>query len=707
MTTTGTGSAVSGESYKFEKTSTKFHLGDTLTTIKASLGDDELPTLLADGKYIDSDNDEFDYTQSIDVAALQLSMFEDSDYEEDAPTIGFRVASGARVLNYTLDFSDEPLVADVETTDLPMMGRSYYVLDEAATSNGLKLTLLDSAEDTILAEGESTQLNVEGTTYDVAIEFVSSGEVKLDVNGEITNSLAEGQTYKLDDGSYVGIKDILYTAKDTGISKVEFSIGNGKLVLEDGQEVELNEDAISGLTVDITNTTAIQSIKLLWNTDDDMFITEDSELLMPGFEAIKLSYGGLTYPTEETIEVSNGGDDYVILNDFPLKDSTEDIAILYGTAGAFSGIGKDSDNLLVTSSGDSLTFDGDTDDYFVASWTDGNDAESYLMRATNFKVDNSINKTTIQYRKDGNWVDAKSDAQASDTFSVGNAELAVGAINKTAKTVVISNNSAEMSFNTLYSTEGLKVFLPYETVPSTAPGAINFTNTTVGHNATSFYLTMVEENKDEDKDSGDMINLTLGWNAATTQQVTVSAISTTSADADSTEIGSTDVYRDFTYSALATEILWDKSGDQDTVKLMYHGEEVSADVYITSPDATVTTGTGSLGEVLVMDSEVSSVDSKNLIIVGGSCINSAAATVLGGAYCGSAFTDATNVGPGQYLIKGVDGAYTAGKLALVVAGYNAEDTVAATTYLTTQTVDTSKSYIGTSSTSAEVVTESQ
>jgi hypothetical protein len=151
--------------------------------------------------------------------------------------------------------------------------------------------------------------------------------------------------------------------------------------------------------------------------------------------------------------------------------------------------------------------------------------------------------------------------------------------------------------------------------------------------------------------------------------------------------------------------------DQKTAEISYPDEQLYVQIYIGEEDSSVvagTTGTTSstpLGEVLVMDSEVSSVSSKNLIIVGGSCINSAAATVLGGAYCGAAFTDATGVGSGQFLIQGFDGAYTAGKLALVVAGYEAADTVNAATYLKTKTVDTMKKYIGTSATSAEMVVE--
>jgi len=56
-----------GDSFKFEKTSTKFHLGNNITgVVSSSLDDTELSTILADGVYVDDDNDEFDYTQKIE-----------------------------------------------------------------------------------------------------------------------------------------------------------------------------------------------------------------------------------------------------------------------------------------------------------------------------------------------------------------------------------------------------------------------------------------------------------------------------------------------------------------------------------------------------------------------------------------------------------------------------------------------------------------
>ena len=708
---TGSDVIVDGENFKFEKTSTKFHLGDTFTgVISSALDDDELPTLLADGKYIDSNNDEIDYTQKITMSANQLTMFEDNDYAEDTPTVGFKIASGSTVLTYTLTFSDTLTMGEMPTTDLPIMGKSYYVLSNTSTTT---LTLLDSATETILSEGETS--TVEGKT--VSIEFIDADEVKLMVDGEVTNSLNEGDTYKLNDGSYVGIKDIMYSTKDGTVGSVEFSIGSGKLKITSGSEVQINDEAVSGLTGTITGD--ITSISLAWVADEDLFITKDSAITMPGFEVVSLSFGGLNYPTEETIEVKQGGDLYATLENFPLKDGEADINFLYATtSGTFAGLGKDADNRLITNySGGNVTFDQDTDDYFVVSWSDSSDAESYLCRFSNFVLDGADNKTDFQYYKDGAWIDKKAGAKEGDEISLGNAEISLYFVNRTGKYITVGNNSANTNFHMLYSAEGLTVYLPYNASASDdafvstpegmifLPGATNASLAT-GQNGTSFYLVMKEEDKNGNKAhaDGDWINVTVGWDNSATAEVEVSAVNTEVADATSTEIGDTDVWRDFTYSALATEILYNKpSSGQDSVKLIYHGDEVAADVYITSADAITTEG--GLGNVLVTDSEVSSVSSKNLIIVGGSCINSAAATALGvsAGTCGAAFTDATGVGAGQFLIKGVSGAYSAGKIALVVAGYDAADTVNAATYLMNKNVDTSKEYIGTSSTEATLV----
>lgn len=171
-----------------------------------------------------------------------------------------------------------------------------------------------------------------------------------------------------------------------------------------------------------------------------------------------------------------------------------------------------------------------------------------------------------------------------------------------------------------------------------------------------------------------------------------------------------DLYKSMDY--YGTIVTTDRSdSDSYAATISYPDSQIYPKLYVGEVASQITTGTpssggGSLGNVLVRDSEVSSVNTKNLIVVGGSCINTAAATLVGGSYCGEQWTTATGIGMGQYMIKGFTGTSLTSKIALLVAGYNVEDTVNAATFLKTQVVDTSKNYKGTTATSAEEVVTS-
>ncbi len=144
------------------------------------------------------------------------------------------------------------------------------------------------------------------------------------------------------------------------------------------------------------------------------------------------------------------------------------------------------------------------------------------------------------------------------------------------------------------------------------------------------------------------------------------------------------------YGALVT--YEDRTNENGAATISYPATQMKVDAFFTEVGATVTPGSGGsgsveeLGSVAVADSEVSSVQDRNLIVVGGSCINSVAAKMLGGSYCGPAFTDATKgngtgVGADQFLVKVIDSPYTTGRIAMLVAGYEAADTTKAVEYL--------------------------
>ncbi|MEM4325806.1 MAG: hypothetical protein QXU40_00700 [Candidatus Pacearchaeota archaeon] len=123
--------------------------------------------------------------------------------------------------------------------------------------------------------------------------------------------------------------------------------------------------------------------------------------------------------------------------------------------------------------------------------------------------------------------------------------------------------------------------------------------------------------------------------------------------------------------------------DQKTATIAYPGSQVYAKIFVDSVEAaTGSTGTTStdLGAVLVTDTQVNSVSGKNLIVVGGSCINSVAASLLNVPVgtCGTQWTQLTGIGENKYLIQSFD---RNGKVALLVAGYEAGDTAAAVSKL--------------------------
>lgn len=121
--------------------------------------------------------------------------------------------------------------------------------------------------------------------------------------------------------------------------------------------------------------------------------------------------------------------------------------------------------------------------------------------------------------------------------------------------------------------------------------------------------------------------------------------------------------------------------DQYTATVSYPDEQIYAQIYMAEASASITPGkttSGSGGQVLIVkDSELTSVSGKNLVIVGGSCINTAAAKILDSdsPLCTSSFTEKTGVGAGQYIIKTVKSPWSDSKVAMLVAGYEAADTV--------------------------------
>jgi hypothetical protein len=731
VTTTG---APIGESFLLARPTDRLNIGDDWDIFAGTIDDDELPMLLAEGTYVAGDNDNFEFRQKIELGNPVLSHFRDNDYEDliglpdKTPTVGFKINSGEHILNYTLEFIDDAEsdvvggdLEDIEGSDLTLFGKTYYVSDFVNSSSNTeyfgKLTLLDTATVHTVYEGETVEVTAGGKTYEVSIDWVDETTATFIVDGERapgTGHLREGESYRLKDGSYIGVRDVSKLVLTGSVGQATFSIGSGKLEIVSGSDVELNDDEVDevkgyvyrGSTVG--GTEKVEKIVLEWVADDERFLTPDTELVMPGFGGLKFTMNDLIRLEEEKIILEHDGDKAIELT-LPIEDTQVSIGLVYANgSGSIIGIGTDTTERLATASGDVLEFietmdSSDYHEYFVASYATTKDSESYLLKV-DIDKDSEGNKTTVRKKVDDGWkITDCEDVRDGETCDIGDVRLTVGTIRRNATFEAVNFTAgSSVNFNTIYSKSGLKVYLPYEVANSTADttnGAINFTSPEVspGHDENTFYLFMDGEDKDENLAGGTEFNFTIDEDEDGELQVE-HVNNEDSAGPTGFEVGSaSSMFETYIVDDVAPRVLhYTKDNDYAEIYYPSGGEsETYAEVYITELEAV----TAAAGNMVFKDTERTSWQNKNVIIVGGSCINSAAAEVLGGDYCESVFTSMTDVGVGQYLIQSFGDAFTSGKIALLIAGYNAEDTVAAAGRLTEPgaVIDTTAGtkYIGT------------
>ncbi len=701
-----TGVNGTGDVFRFQRASDNLNLGESLNTIQpSSLDNDDLPNLLRDAIFIDDNNEEFDYSQFIDLGSgMRLEWFEDSEFNEDNPMIGIRVERGAPILNYTLDFDEKPSsevsggrLIDFEQSDIEILGRTYTISSASNSTNTYEL--LGGAVTDTLRVGDSKTYNIGNRSYDVEVSFVDQDSARLQINGVRTNDLEEGDTYNFGEDTQIGVKEIDYQDYAGGIQQVTFIIGAERISLIDGDNVEINDESVDDLVAHITKSAAsggeiqLDRIVIEWIPDEDAFLTSGRNLVMPGFGGLQFLMQNFTTPTSENTTIESSGDDTITLSANVEDGMYNDLAILSGDGTTFTMIGESNDNLLATSNTNTLTFDTDIHEVMVASWASTNDAESYVLEVT--RIGESRGQTEVTVR---NAVTNEEETEnVGGTIDFGNVVLTVTNISDPDNTATFSINSGG-SFNNIYTREGLTIFLP---VNGTGfRGAINLGS------ATTYPILFEEENEDEDIGDGQLFNVTVGWSGNEAGVSGTGSIEGNFSGRGFIELENSDVFVAYLQSALATRIEVDTGSEPDTARIEYHGSESYADIYIASGNATNVTVPGRMEDIsIITDDNLNNLGNSNLIVIGGSCVNRLSAQLLNVNFptCGQAFTTATTVGAGQYIIQGFNSPFGNAR-ATLIAGYEASDTRSAGTYFINQggQMSSNQRYVGSSSTSGNV-----
>jgi len=689
--TTGTWTCTAGDCAPLERTSDSFNLGESMSDFYTYLDDGELAIVLADDEYYNYDNEKFEYTQKITLGSgLTLEHFQNDDLK-DEPIIGFDLADGTHILNYTLDFTPDNAVGgtswqDLEQTDITILGKPYFIIDASNSTDNEEIVLLDSANTVTITEGETATLDVGGKSYEIELEYINSDdEVKFKVNGLSTGLITSSNPYEISPDVFVALKTALYRQKTGTLSSAEVSIGEGKIVLKNDEEVEINEQDVDGLTAYIEPSSGeLDKIILMWELDDDAWITADESITLPGFETIQISMGGFDAAEKETIKVENSNDAMKIT--VPITDGEETFDFLYLNASAtgFAGVGTESGKELLTSSGSTINITDGSKQKFVASWTDGTDAESYILEIGSID-DNDATKNTTKIESVTTGSNKGAVMDLSDNDDIGRIRFTLDAANEKADTAsftVSAVSTGDVYLDRIFSEEGLKIQLPYDGTGALSDGML--------HNATSadpatFVMNFTEEDEDNDINEGNSFTVTVDIDSDENEPE-VSSVSL-----DEYETGAnTDVFEGYVVSALATKTVRDTNPELSDVTITYNGEEAYAEVFVQQAGAVLEKGysggdgnAASLGNVVVDDTEYSKFKSENLVVVGGSCVNKVAAELLGVSYktCGDTWATTTGVGAGQFLIKVFENPDASDKIAMLVAGWELTDTQTAVNYL--------------------------
>ena len=683
---------------KLERGSNNFNLGDSMNDFYSRMDDDELPIILKSETYLNSDNDEFDYDQEIVLGDnLTLEHFQDNDFNNEKPTIGFPLERENILLTYTLDFDTAADAGgawesgnDLESTKITILGNEYYILTARnSTKDNHKITLLDTADTKIVSENTPLSITTGSKTYSVSIDYINDEEVIFNVDSEFTNKLSDGDVYKLEGDNFLAVKNVLYNSKETGISKAEISIGSGEIVLENGSEVEINGDKVSDIDLDldgsdeeityslvsnlVVDDNKLNKIELIWSMDSDAWLSPMNELVMPGFNSIKISMNELKLDSEELTSIEDNSKGFVVKTE--ITDGNIDIPILYVNGTTIKGIGKDDGEKLVTNSTESPTLNLVEDSYFAATWISGDESETYVYQLDDIEDD----EITLENLAGGKDITIEGIDESETEGEIKYTLVSANESERTASIKLDIASSGSVYADRVVTEEGLMFKLPVYI------NAANYTNVSLtdgqlasnfsaeGYVDTTWTMNFTEEDNNNNVADGKSFTVGLKVNSEVMYPTSIGNITTYETSDDS------DKHVGYMVSNLATQVLFDKSGDLNSLEIIYSGEESSADVFISETNAGYVSSSIEQVDnkvIVVKDSEIDSVKTKNLIVVGGSCINTVAANMLGGAYCGDEFTTSTGVGAGQYLIKTIASPYASDKIAMLVAGYNAADTSA-------------------------------
>jgi hypothetical protein len=680
------------------------YLGDAINEEDSELTETDLD-FLEDGTYTDNEDDcddcqdnDNDYTQEIVLGAATVNYYQDDD---DATEGGPYVFASKQDVLYTYVFEFDEAVEyeddsdDFATTTIDIQGRTYTITEADFDGSGVldELTL-QSGETTIwITQGDVIEKQVGGVTHTIEMVNVAESEDKcgIKIDGSLV-WIATSDTETVN-GVTVGVTDVTAVhSKDYDQDICQINIGADEIVLKDGDNVEIEGAEIEDAEVTINNDRITDvgagngtwmGFNITFTPDEDIYLAVNDEYIDPVFKNFKFTFGGLETSASDTIVFDSTGNDATVT--FMNIDGKE-VEMPFNLDG--------SDNVILgdgTASDDKIYLEGESCDTGTLSDCEGAQFllvngvadEIHIVEITELADDNNeVSFEDITYDLEKNEEDVPTatahtggNTTGSEyTFNLGSS-IGTFALNLTGpgdnlNSEITLANATGIVFHDL-STAGA---YQWKTENAEATMMISWVDAT-----TDAYNISITE-----YDNGDVAEDTLWLNVTGADEeidfedVTWDIASGT-IDADDSDEPDT-----WAWSASGGTALYNTDDDNDDhVEVTVYYEAVFAQVFVaptgaqfaatqTDDGCTVCDQVNRIpATVTKLDTDVSSATAQNVITVGGPCVNSVTATLMG--------ANSENCAEGFEANKAIIQLVQNGdNFGLVVAGLTGKDTLLAT-----------------------------
>jgi hypothetical protein len=699
VTVTSTSGTVTGEAKAVETSGQKLYVGDYMNTTKESFTKNELPVVLADGKVTDVDGTDFTYTQKVYVPNTFVGFGKTSD-NLAAPILYANFEDSNEYYTEEITFPTAVNVTKLADKDITIFGKKYSFSGNSADLTTSKIVMYENTQTATINSGEEKSVVVGDKTYVIAVTGVEdASNAVITVNG-VSQKVTETNSYKVA-GLDLYIKNVMGASVAGEVRAVEVSMGSAKLTLQDGNDVTMGSTTVYGARTTITTSgskVSKISVKVTPYSLDNRqkYLKIGDSMSDPVFGAFKMSFvsysPAMDAATKDDIKIKSSGEMKGSMKWTNKAGGVYDMDMFKPSSVPVDASGVANGTFVASASwpNNATMLGYDTYDIMTSASAQVNENDYVITNNNEYsqifrvdRIDVTNNKVKIRDQASGSAVQELSLSGAS-IGSTGTLSLADGSsatITLTGNLSGSENITVSKASPILYTQGGAKVDLTYVANP-------------VLYNQTSSKIVVTEETSYNDGDFkkntgatlGSTVNTTVLYNRATKTGNDIFLNAPAVGDSYSGTVGDYDVQYLTKYGTFVKQT----GNDDKTVEIFYSGTAANLGFYIAEQSAV--TGADASKVQVLKDTQAATAKDKNLIVVGGSCVNTVAATILGSTtpLCGADFSAKTNVGAGQYLIQLVASPLNAQKVAMLVAGYDVAQTVAAKDKVKEGNVDTTK-----------------